>query len=46
MINLITALLLLQAQDPKAQEKVQERLEDQEDRIKELEKKLAEVEKR
>ncbi|HLF94515.1 MAG TPA: hypothetical protein VJB14_13715 [Planctomycetota bacterium] len=46
MIHLITALLLLQAQDPKAQEKVQERLEDQEERIKELEKKLSEVEKR
>lgn len=46
MISLIAALLLLQAQEPKAQEKVQERLEDQEDRIKELEKKLAEVEKR
>lgn len=51
MIHLILVLLLVQGQDPKAQEKerqekLQERLEEQEDRIKALEKKLAEVEER
>ena len=49
MIHLVSFLLLLQAQDPKAQEKqekLQDKLEDQEDRIKALERKLAEVEKR